>query len=305
MDIQQLDNTAVSWEQQIFSYKGINVRTKQRDGNVFICLTDFAKMYPRKNLATILHSMEMQEYINKLESHVNSEIKNFISTENQAVTPSLVVVIKGGNANEQGTWAYSKVALRVAQKLDTDFALWVDDRIEELARYGITATKPTIEKIISDPDYGIQLLTSLKEEREKNALLQQQYKEEQSRRQILEEQKGQLEVYCNKAKPKVEYFDQFMGTNRLTSIRNSALEMCIPETVLIGLLLQHGFLYRDQRRKLRPYATYVPRLFETKDYVGANGRSDSWTLITPYGKKYFYDKWYKEYGKKNENDGFK
>lgn len=85
---------------KMFSYNGINVRMRKMNGYILVCLTDFARLFPDKNLSTI---------------------------------------IKGGNVSQQGTWAHQKIALRVAQKLSTDFAIWVDDKIEELLTTGNTS----------------------------------------------------------------------------------------------------------------------------------------------------------------------
>lgn len=112
---------------KMFSYNGINVRMRKMNGYILVCLTDFARLFPDKNLSTIINSKEMTDYVNRL-----SEIKNFISTD-------LLQIIKGGNVSQQGTWAHQKIALRVAQKLSTDFAIWVDDKIEELLTTGNTS----------------------------------------------------------------------------------------------------------------------------------------------------------------------
>ena len=112
---------------KIFSYNGINVRMRKMNGYILVCLTDFARLFPDKNLSTIINSKEMTDYVNRL-----SEIKKFISTD-------LLQIIKGGNVSQQGTWAHQKIALRVAQKLSTDFAIWVDDKIEEFLTTGNTS----------------------------------------------------------------------------------------------------------------------------------------------------------------------
>lgn len=85
-------------------------------------LTEVAKAFPEKNLSTIVNSQEVKDYINRL-----SEIKNFSSLD-------LLQVIKGNysDGRQQGTWAHQKVALRVCQKLSTDFSIMVDTKIEEL-----------------------------------------------------------------------------------------------------------------------------------------------------------------------------
>lgn len=115
---------------QIFSYNGNNVRMRKMNGYILVCLTDFAKPFPDKNLSHIVNSRELTDYVARM-----SEIQNCISTD-------LLRVTKGGDATQQGTWAHHRVAIRVAQKLSTDFAIWVDDKIEELLTTGSTSIKP-------------------------------------------------------------------------------------------------------------------------------------------------------------------
>lgn len=96
------------------------------NGYILVCLTDFAKPFPDKNLSHIVNSKELSDYVARM-----SEIQNCSSLD-------LLQVTKGNHSDgrEQGTWAHHRVAIRVAQKLSTDFAIWVDDKIEELLTTG-------------------------------------------------------------------------------------------------------------------------------------------------------------------------
>ena len=48
------------------------------------------------------------------------------------------------------------------------FRKWItSDVLQSIRKHGMYATEKTIDKILSDPDFGIKLLTELKEEREK------------------------------------------------------------------------------------------------------------------------------------------
>ncbi|WP_143322871.1 BRO family protein [Clostridium sp. HBUAS56010] len=52
------------------------------------------------------------------------------------------------------------------------FESWVfDEVLPSIRKHGIYATEETIDKILNDPDFGIKLLTQLKEERNRNVLL--------------------------------------------------------------------------------------------------------------------------------------
>ncbi|WP_305150980.1 BRO family protein [uncultured Dubosiella sp.] len=55
------------------------------------------------------------------------------------------------------------------------FKRWVTSEVlPTIRKHGAYATAPTIDKILSDPDYGIQLLQTLKEERAKRIELEEQ-----------------------------------------------------------------------------------------------------------------------------------
>ncbi|TCJ87994.1 UNVERIFIED_ORG: phage antirepressor YoqD-like protein [Anoxybacillus amylolyticus] len=87
-------------------------------------------------------------------------------------------------------------------------------------------------------------------------------------------------------KPKVEYFDALVDRNLLTNFRDTAKELKIKERYFINWLLENKFVYRDQKGKLKPYAAYVPELFELKEWE-RNGKADVQTLITPKGRETF------------------
>lgn len=87
-------------------------------------------------------------------------------------------------------------------------------------------------------------------------------------------------------KPKADYFDALVDRRLLTNFRDTAKELKVKERFFIGWLLENKFVYRDQKGKLKPYAQYVPSLFELKEWE-RNGRVDVQTLITPKGKETF------------------
>lgn len=113
----------------ILNYKGNNITFELGNGDVMVNLTEMAKSFPDKNLSQIVKSKEIKEYVSKL-----SAIKNYIPTD-------LLLVRNGGD--DFGTWAHQRIAIRVAQKLSTEFAILVDEKIEELLTKGHTSiTKP-------------------------------------------------------------------------------------------------------------------------------------------------------------------
>lgn len=67
--------------------------------------------------------------------------------------------------------------LIVSSKLDSaqKFESWIfDDVVPSIRRHGIYATDLTIERMISDPDFAIRLLTQLKESRERQKKLEEE-----------------------------------------------------------------------------------------------------------------------------------
>ena len=88
--------------------------------------------------------------------------------------------------------------------------------------------------------------------------------------------------------PKAEYFDALVARNLLTNFRDTAKELGVREKEFIGWLLDHKYVYRDQKNKLMPYAAKNNGLFEVKE---GKGRHNDWagtqTLITPKGRETF------------------
>lgn len=88
------------------------------------------------------------------------------------------------------------------------------------------------------------------------------------------------------AKPKAEYFDDLVARNLLVNIRDTAKELRVKQNEFVNFLLGNGYLYRDQKGKLRPYAQHTPALFEVKEFTRGE-YSDVQTLVTPTGRETF------------------
>lgn len=86
---------------------------------------------------------------------------------------------------------------------------------------------------------------------------------------LVRKQNEQIEVM----KPKAEYFDALVDRNLLTNFRDTAKELHIKQSEFINWLLSKKYVYRDQKGKLKPYAKYVPELFQLKEWE-RNGKAD-------------------------------
>jgi len=97
-----------------------------------------------------------------------------------------------------------------------------------------------------------------------------------------EQTRKQLET----AQPKAEYFDALVDRNLLTNFRDTAKELHVGQKAFVNWLIESGYVYRDQKKKLKPYMKFVPELFELKEWE-RNGKADVQTLVTPKGKETF------------------
>lgn len=105
---------------KVFKFNGSDVPMRSADGEVFVNLTQVAKRFPDKNLSQIINSQEIKEYCDAL-----LKLQNYSFTD-------LLIVKKGAPHRGGGTWAQRKVAIRVAQKLSPELAVWIDAKIEEV-----------------------------------------------------------------------------------------------------------------------------------------------------------------------------
>ena len=141
--------------QKSYHYHGYEVRlTRNERGIVYVNLTEVAKAFPNKNLTQIVNSQEIKEYCESL-----SKLQNYSLAD-------LLIVKRGGNDN--GTWAHQKVALRVAQKLSSEFAVRVDTWIEELLTTGSVSTAKYMPQTYAE---ALRRLADEVETREKTQLL--------------------------------------------------------------------------------------------------------------------------------------
>ena len=100
---------------------------------------------------------------------------------------------------------------------------------------------------------------------------------------------SQLTVDNHIMQPKAEYFDELVDRRLLTNFRDTAKELHIGQKEFIQFLLDHKYVYRDRKSKLKPYMPYVEDgLFELKEFTNTKtGFTDTQTFITPKGKETF------------------
>lgn len=84
--------------------------------------------------------------------------------------------------------------------------------------------------------------------------------------------------------PKVSYFDALIDRGNDLSFRETAKELHIGEREMIRNLIAAGYLYRDKKQQLRPYAETNKGYFTLKEYVSGE-KTGAQTLVTVKGRK--------------------
>lgn len=84
--------------------------------------------------------------------------------------------------------------------------------------------------------------------------------------------------------PKVTYFNTLIDRGNDLSFRETAKELHIGEREMIRNLIAAGYLYRDKKQQLRPYAETNKGYFTLKEYVNGE-KTGAQTLVTVEGRK--------------------
>lgn len=154
-----------------FSYNGNDVLFDTKN-DVMVNATQLAKIYGKRP-AEYLRLPDTIKLISAI-------TRKYGIAENQ-----LIITSKGGNVSDmgkshivdkQGTWMHRLIVVDFCQWLDIDLKLWCTEKLDELMRYGMTATQPTLEQMINNPDLIISLATQLKSEREEKARIEAESK---------------------------------------------------------------------------------------------------------------------------------
>ena len=156
----------------------------------------------------------------------------------------------------------------------------------------MTATQPTLEAMLDNPELVIGLATKLKEQRERNAQLEAENKQNQI---VIASQSEQI----RKDAPKVSYFEAFMNAaygSKAVGIREVVKQAHIKsEKKFITWMLDRRILFRQKRdNRLQPYAEWA-KCFDAIDvHDDSNDWSGKQLLMNPYGKLKIVKKYHEE-----------
>ncbi len=228
------------------------VRTAEENGKILFCGSDVARAlgYAIPSKAVNTHC----KGVSKMEAPTNGGIQNMLFiTEGDVYR--LIVHSKLPSAEKFESWVFDEV-------------------LPTIRKHGAYMTPEKLEEAILNPDTMIKLCTALKDEQDKN--------------KVLEAANSQLTVDNTIMQPKADYFDELVDRNLLTNFRETAKQLSVGEKKFVAFLLEHKYIYRDKRGKLMPYADKNKGLFEIKETFNEKTNwSGTQTLITPKGRETF------------------
>nr|DAD70461.1 MAG TPA: antirepressor protein [Siphoviridae sp. ctXbO14] len=244
-----------------FDYKGSQI-SFEKGKNVMVNLTSMAKPFPEKNLTQIINSQEINDYCISL-----SKLQNYSLAD-------LLIVRRGGNNN--GTWAHRLVAIRVAQKLNSDFAVWVDMRIEELLTTGVATVSNDDEAIA----YAMQVL---------NRRLEAAKAEKERLEQQNQLQSEQLKL----AAPKVQYVDNVLRSVNTYTVTQLAKELGFTSGEALNKKLKEMRIQYKQSGQWLLYTDYSGKGYtktKTESFTRNDGSigTNTYTVWTEVGRAFLH-----------------
>lgn len=252
----------------VYDYKGSKI-SFANGKNVMVNATEMAKTFGKRP-AKWLELPSTKEFLAALTDVRKSDF-------------ALIQTDKGGISGGGGTWMHEDVALEFARWLSPAFAIWCNDRIKELLKYGMTATQPTLDEMVNNPDLVIRMATQLKQEREEKARLEAENK------RIIEE-----------TAPAVTFTQAVSGSASSCLIGELAKLIDqngypMGEKRLFKWLRENGYLGTKGERYNIPNQRYIEQgLFELKKGTRSGNNGVMYTTITPKitgkGQIYFVNK---------------
>lgn len=254
----------------VYDYKGSKISFAYGE-NVMVNATEMAKPFGKTTK-------------DWLRTNASSEFINSLSAVRQ-ICPSQLVVVRKGNSNEfeQGTWMHEDVALEFARWLSPAFAIWCNDRIKELLKYGMTATQPTLDEMLDNPDLVIRMATQLKQERAEKARLKAE-NAQQTERIALQEKEIKQQA------PKVSYYDQTLQSVNTLTTTQVAKSIGIETHTLTKKLKEAGIIFKQSGMWMlhAPYSKWKLHATRTSSYTRSDGTTgtNQYTVWTERGRRF-------------------
>ena len=238
-------------ELQIFNYNSAEVRTVTKDGEPWFVAKDVAD-----TLGYTWHRGLM--------NHVPDEWKGVIPIDSLGGKQEMQCI------SEQGLYFFLG---RSDKPTALPFQKWIaGDVMPSIRRHGAYMTPATIEGMIASPEFGIKLLTALREERERNGALAE---ENDKQRQII----GEL-------KPSADYADHILRSMGTMTAGQIAADYNMSAKKLNAILKEERIIHNVNDQWIL-YSQHMGKGYtksETIPIERADGRPDT-KLFTKFTQK--------------------
>lgn len=265
-------------ELMLYAFEGNEVRTIQKDGDPWFAGKDVCTVFGDTN-----HNRSL--------SRVYDEDKMVVAVETPAGIRNVIFINETGlyellfsmqpqKANSGGVQdAYPKEISERIEQLKR-FRRWVTHEVlPSIRKHGAYMTPVTIDRILEDPDFGIQLLTTLKMEKAKSAALSEKVF-------VQNQQIAEL-------KPKASYYDVILNCKDAVAITTIAKDYGRSGIWLNELLHELGIQFKQGHIWLlyQKYARNGYTCTKTHSYLATNGENHSkiHTYWTQKGRLFIYE----------------
>ena len=233
----------------------IQVFTNQHFGRVRVVMRDGEPWFIAADICRALDVDNNRQAVSRLDE----DEKGVILNDTNRGKRSMAVI------SEPGLYA---LVLGSRKPEAQSFRRWITHEVLPAIRQeGAYMTPERLHEVLEDPDTLIALAQRLKLMQEKNRTLAAK----------------NVELL-----PKADYFDRLVDHDVNLTLRETAKELGVKERSFIDYLIEHGYLYRDKKQHLMPYAEHVDTLFAVKECVNERtGWGGTQTLVTPQGRNCF------------------
>lgn len=186
-----------------------------------------------------------------------------------------------------------KLVMRSRKPEAKAFQRWVThDVLPAIRRHGAYATPDTLDRMIVDPEFGIRLLTALRDERERSSRLERENATKAERIATLCEDNARL-------RPLAEYADTTLDAVGCITITDAARQLkqqdpSIGQRRLFGLLRADGLLcqHSNQATAAAIERGYLRNVQKT--YLGSDGNQhlrEPYAVVTPKGLRWMVQRY--------------
>lgn len=186
-----------------------------------------------------------------------------------------------------------KLVMRSRKPEAKAFQRWVThDVLPAIRRHGAYATPDTLDRMIVGPEFGIRLLTALRDERERSSRLERENATKAERIATLCEDNARL-------RPLAEYADTTLDAVGCITIIDAARQLkqqdpSIGQRRLFGLLRADGLLcqHSNQATAVAIERGYLRNVQKT--YLGSDGNQhlrEPYAVVTPKGLRWMVQRY--------------